>query len=92
MFFVDSSFFPTPDYLTTITTLGLLIVTPVVHTALPYCMRACCPQLESDWKKWLRDNMVKFVAIFMTVFASWSFFEFVYFVMGWSNSHWQKKS
>jgi hypothetical protein len=86
MFFVDSSFFPTPDYLTTISTLGLLIVTPVVHTALPYCMRACCPQLESDWKKWLRNNMVKFVAIFMTVFASWSFFEFVYLVMHWSDS------
>jgi hypothetical protein len=60
------------DYLTTVTTLALLIVTPMLHTVLPSCMRLCCPQSESNWKKWARDSMVKVVAIFMTVFSSLS--------------------
>ncbi len=65
---VRNVLFNSPYYLTTVTALTILVLAPVVHKTIPLLLGACCPHLVSDWNKRMRDLVVKFVAIFMTIF------------------------
>ncbi len=46
------------------------MIVPIIHKFLPTCIRSCCPQHDAYWTKYLRDRLVKYVAIFMMILCT----------------------